>query len=394
MKVVTEFVAQMARLSADETSNEPSSSETANSSSTTPSSSVATSNVKSESSSQQQQPSGVTYASSSSQPSSLASSTISLSTLSSVTPTSPPTLATTPNTSPSSSTSSPSDATVAIKAEKPSGKEQQPPARIEAKPDESQGVTIAKKESAPTSTTSSSALPSVVAGAPGAVAHHESAAVAAHGEHVKGSSVATSAANVSRTDVNPNHTSHTASTTIVNPSVAVAKDPLPGFAGKRMSSSPPRRKSQTIIAGGNVELPPATKEQPPKERKLSEKSHGSRGPTPTPMHNQPSSEQVQHHKANGETAADVKPDLDKLSDAGEYPTCSTNYTVLLRAVILFRPFLTYSTAAIIVRYQPYFIKIKQDSSLLLSALVLIALCTKFAEKSLGQAASPIRKVRC
>ncbi|XP_071572693.1 eukaryotic translation initiation factor 4 gamma isoform X3 [Temnothorax nylanderi] len=71
------------------------------------------------------------------------------------------------------------------------------------------------------------------------------------------------------------------------------REPFPNLT-KTSSNSPPRRKPNA------TELPSNTKEQ--KERKTREKSLGSRGATPTPVHNQV----VDHHhqKTNGDAVGD------------------------------------------------------------------------------------------
>lgn len=71
------------------------------------------------------------------------------------------------------------------------------------------------------------------------------------------------------------------------------REPFPNLASKTSSNSPPRRKP---IA---TELPSNTKE---KERKTREKSLGSRGATPTPVHNQTADHH--HQKTNGDAAGE------------------------------------------------------------------------------------------
>ncbi|KAL6260894.1 hypothetical protein P5V15_008422 [Pogonomyrmex californicus] len=71
------------------------------------------------------------------------------------------------------------------------------------------------------------------------------------------------------------------------------KEPFPNLS-KTSSNSPPRRKPNA------TELPSNTKEQ--KERKTREKSLGSRGATPTPVHNQATDHH--HQKTNGDAAGD------------------------------------------------------------------------------------------
>lgn len=71
------------------------------------------------------------------------------------------------------------------------------------------------------------------------------------------------------------------------------REPFPNLS-KTSSNSPPRRKPNV------TELPSNTKEQ--KERKTREKSLGSRGATPTPVHNQAADHH--HQKTNGDAAGD------------------------------------------------------------------------------------------
>lgn len=71
------------------------------------------------------------------------------------------------------------------------------------------------------------------------------------------------------------------------------REPFPNLS-KNSSNSPPRRKPNA------TELPSNTKEQ--KERKTREKSLGSRGATPTPVHNQAADHH--HQKTNGDAAGD------------------------------------------------------------------------------------------
>lgn len=78
------------------------------------------------------------------------------------------------------------------------------------------------------------------------------------------------------------------------------KEPFPNLS-KTSSNSPPRRKPNV------TELPSSTKEQ--KERKTREKSLGSRGATPTPVHNQAAAAAAatadhHHQKTNGDAAGD------------------------------------------------------------------------------------------
>jgi len=73
------------------------------------------------------------------------------------------------------------------------------------------------------------------------------------------------------------------------------REPFPNLASKTSSNSPPRRKPNA------TELPSNTKEQQ-KERKTREKSLGSRGATPTPVHNQATDHH--HQKTNGDAAGD------------------------------------------------------------------------------------------
>lgn len=71
------------------------------------------------------------------------------------------------------------------------------------------------------------------------------------------------------------------------------REPFPNLS-KATSNSPPRRKLNA------TELPSNTKEQ--KERKTREKSLGSRGTTPTPVHNQAADHHHHHQKPNGDAA--------------------------------------------------------------------------------------------
>lgn len=71
------------------------------------------------------------------------------------------------------------------------------------------------------------------------------------------------------------------------------REPFPNLS-KNSSNSPPRRKPNA------TELPSNTKEQ--KERKTREKSLGSQGATPTPVHNQAADHH--HQKTNGDAAGD------------------------------------------------------------------------------------------
>lgn len=75
----------------------------------------------------------------------------------------------------------------------------------------------------------------------------------------------------------------------VNP--VPTREPFPNLS-KTSSNSPPRRKLNTNDS--------CTKE--PKERKTREKSLGSRGATPTPVHNQAADHH--HQKTNGDAAGD------------------------------------------------------------------------------------------
>ncbi|XP_039302709.1 eukaryotic translation initiation factor 4 gamma 3 [Solenopsis invicta] len=75
------------------------------------------------------------------------------------------------------------------------------------------------------------------------------------------------------------------------------REPFPNLS-KTSSNSPPRRKPNNV-----TELPSNTKEQ--KERKTREKSLGSRGATPTPVHNVQAADHHHHHqKTNGDAAGD------------------------------------------------------------------------------------------
>ncbi|XP_015438876.1 PREDICTED: eukaryotic translation initiation factor 4 gamma 3-like isoform X3 [Dufourea novaeangliae] len=80
-----------------------------------------------------------------------------------------------------------------------------------------------------------------------------------------------------------------------------AREPFPNLSNKNLSSSPPRRKSQSHThnqPAAATELHSSAKEQ--KEKKTREKSLSSRGATPTPTHNQ-----TDHHpKANGDATGD------------------------------------------------------------------------------------------
>ncbi|XP_012235318.2 eukaryotic translation initiation factor 4 gamma 3 isoform X2 [Linepithema humile] len=73
------------------------------------------------------------------------------------------------------------------------------------------------------------------------------------------------------------------------------REPFPNLSAKTSSNLPPRRKPNAT-----TEPPSNTKEQ--KERKTREKSLGSRGATPTPVHNQAADHH--HQKTNGDAAGD------------------------------------------------------------------------------------------
>lgn len=85
------------------------------------------------------------------------------------------------------------------------------------------------------------------------------------------------------------------------------REPFPNLS-KTSSNSPPRRKPNA------TELPSNTKEQ--KERKTREKSLGSRGATPTPVHNQATDHH--HQKTNGDAAGD-KMEAELMHSRNEIP---------------------------------------------------------------------------
>lgn len=97
------------------------------------------------------------------------------------------------------------------------------------------------------------------------------------------------------------------------------REPFPNLSAKTSSNSPPRRKPNAAN-----EPPSNTKEQ--KERKTREKSLGSRGATPTPVHNQAADHH--HQKTNGDAAGDkaeaeVLPrnEIQQKPSDGEYKHC-------------------------------------------------------------------------
>lgn len=85
------------------------------------------------------------------------------------------------------------------------------------------------------------------------------------------------------------------SATASSANLVPTREPFPNLS-KATSNSPPRRKLNA------TELPSNTKEQ--KERKTREKSLGSRGTTPTPVHNQAADHHHHHQKPNGDAAGD------------------------------------------------------------------------------------------
>ncbi|XP_070158179.1 eukaryotic translation initiation factor 4 gamma isoform X5 [Polyergus mexicanus] len=96
-------------------------------------------------------------------------------------------------------------------------------------------------------------------------------------------------------NVNPIQELPKPSATASSANLVPTREPFPNLS-KATSNSPPRRKLNA------TELPSNTKEQ--KERKTREKSLGSRGTTPTPVHNQAVDHHHHHQKPNGDAAGD------------------------------------------------------------------------------------------
>ncbi|XP_011251008.1 eukaryotic translation initiation factor 4 gamma 3 isoform X6 [Camponotus floridanus] len=111
-----------------------------------------------------------------------------------------------------------------------------------------------------------------------------------------------SSSNVIQTTIAPYWSNITPTPELPKPSATASsanlvptREPFPNLS-KATSNSPPRRKLNA------TELPSNTKEQ--KERKTREKSLGSRGTTPTPVHNQAADHHHHHQKPNGDAAGD------------------------------------------------------------------------------------------
>lgn len=110
-----------------------------------------------------------------------------------------------------------------------------------------------------------------------------------------------SSSNVIQTSIAPYWSNITPTQELPKPSATASsanlvptREPFPNLS-KATSNSPPRRKLNA------TELPSNTKEQ--KERKTREKSLGSRGTTPTPVHNQ-AADHHHHQKPNGDATGD------------------------------------------------------------------------------------------
>lgn len=111
-----------------------------------------------------------------------------------------------------------------------------------------------------------------------------------------------SSSNVVQTSIAPYWSNITPTQELPKPSATASsanlvptREPFPNLS-KATSNSPPRRKLNA------TELPSNTKEQ--KERKTREKSLGSRGTTPTPVHNQAADHHHHHQKPNGDATGD------------------------------------------------------------------------------------------